>query len=72
MQCDDGNLINGDGCSSVCTIEYGYICEKRHGLPDLCIDTIPPKATLKVTKGNILVISFSKPVISSANSINYL
>jgi hypothetical protein len=19
--CDDGNLINGDGCSSVCTIE---------------------------------------------------
>ena len=24
--CDDGNLIDGDGCSSKCTIEYGYIC----------------------------------------------
>ena len=24
-QCDDGNLINGDGCSSVCMIE-GMLC----------------------------------------------
>jgi cysteine-rich repeat protein len=24
--CDDGNLISGDGCSSTCTVEYGYIC----------------------------------------------
>ena len=23
-QCDDGNLINGDGCSSACIIEDGY------------------------------------------------
>lgn len=26
MACDDGNLINGDGCSSTCTIETGYTC----------------------------------------------
>lgn len=26
MQCDDGNVINGDGCSSTCTIETGYSC----------------------------------------------
>lgn len=24
--CDDGNLIDGDGCSSTCTIEAGFIC----------------------------------------------
>ena len=24
--CDDGNNLNGDGCSSVCTIEPGWIC----------------------------------------------
>ncbi len=24
--CDDGNLNSNDGCSSVCTIEAGYIC----------------------------------------------
>jgi cysteine-rich repeat protein len=25
-QCDDGNKVNGDGCSSTCTLESGYIC----------------------------------------------
>ncbi|MDD5469506.1 MAG: DUF4215 domain-containing protein, partial [Candidatus Peribacteraceae bacterium] len=28
-QCDDGNLRNGDGCSSVCLFEYGYACLGR-------------------------------------------
>lgn len=26
IQCDDGNLIDGDGCSSTCEIESGYQC----------------------------------------------
>lgn len=25
-ECDDGNIYNGDGCSSNCIIEYGYSC----------------------------------------------
>ena len=25
--CDDGNPVPGDGCSGVCTLEPGYICE---------------------------------------------
>jgi cysteine-rich repeat protein len=25
--CDDGNLINGDGCSSACIVEVGYRCK---------------------------------------------
>ncbi|MDD5739468.1 MAG: DUF4215 domain-containing protein [Candidatus Peribacteraceae bacterium] len=25
-QCDDGNMIDGDGCSTACTIESGWIC----------------------------------------------
>lgn len=24
--CDDGNLVNGDGCSDICTIEAGWDC----------------------------------------------
>lgn len=24
--CDDGNLVDGDGCSSTCTIEAGFMC----------------------------------------------
>lgn len=26
VQCDDGNLKNGDGCSSQCQVEKGYNC----------------------------------------------
>lgn len=26
LECDDGNTVNGDGCSSTCTIESGYTC----------------------------------------------
>jgi len=25
-ECDDGNILNNDGCSSLCTIESGYVC----------------------------------------------
>jgi cysteine-rich repeat protein len=25
-QCDDGNLISGDGCNSTCGIELGWVC----------------------------------------------
>lgn len=36
-QCDDGNTIDGDGCSSLCAIETGYTC--KGGTPsrrDVC------------------------------------
>jgi cysteine-rich repeat protein len=33
--CDDGNIINGDGCSSTCTIETGYSCNTSSN-PDIC------------------------------------
>lgn len=35
--CDDGNVINGDGCSSLCIIEMNFYCS---GLPSLCMRTI--------------------------------
>uniref|UniRef100_A0A8C2IS31 Pappalysin 2 n=1 Tax=Cyprinus carpio TaxID=7962 RepID=A0A8C2IS31_CYPCA len=31
--CDDGNLLNGDGCSKKCQVEPGFKC---HGRPSLC------------------------------------
>ena len=27
-ECDDGNLINGDGCDNNCTVEYHDFCEQ--------------------------------------------
>lgn len=38
LECDDGNNIDGDGCSMSCQIEVGYIC--RGGSPsnpDVCL-----------------------------------
>jgi len=32
-ECDDGNTADGDGCSSTCTIEAGYVCS---GDPSVC------------------------------------
>jgi len=28
-QCDDGNLVDGDGCSKLCQVEGGYACELK-------------------------------------------
>ena len=36
-ECDDRNDNDGDGCSSVCSIEYGYICnEGTSNTTDIC------------------------------------
>ena len=38
MQCDDGNLISGDGCSKSCTIEAGFVCVPgAGGSVDICV-----------------------------------
>jgi cysteine-rich repeat protein len=36
--CDDGNTIDGDGCSSFCTVENQYNCS---GYPSLCLPKSP-------------------------------
>ncbi len=35
-ECDDGDLIDGDGCSSICTVESGYTCDASD--PSVCSD----------------------------------
>eukprot|EP00826_Nyctotherus_ovalis_P051747 TRINITY_DN6483_c0_g1_i1.p2 TRINITY_DN6483_c0_g1~~TRINITY_DN6483_c0_g1_i1.p2 ORF type:complete len:394 (-),score=112.85 TRINITY_DN6483_c0_g1_i1:889-2070(-) len=68
-ECDDGNKLNGDGCSSECKVEEGFTCSRKKGLPDTCVDHRIPQATLTVEKGNILVIDFDKVMESSVNSV---
>ncbi len=34
--CDDGNIVSGDGCSALCTMENGYNCT---GNPSVCTVT---------------------------------
>ena len=47
MQCDDGNNVNGDGCSSDCRIEANYHC--TGGSPnskDSCTSFLPNKLVI--------------------------
>ncbi len=34
--CDDGNAIDGDGCSSTCVGEAGFSCTQVLGFPSIC------------------------------------
>ena len=70
VECDDGNLDDGDGCDSECKVEFGFSCYRREGLPDVCIDMLSPRATLTVKKGNVLLVTFTEKVVSFANSTN--
>lgn len=36
-QCDDGNTISGDGCSSSCIIETFFTCSNTTNSPSLCL-----------------------------------
>ncbi|CAD8069547.1 unnamed protein product [Paramecium sonneborni] len=43
-ECDDGNIIIGDGCDQFCKIEYGFKCESN------CEKTIYPNILFEVNK----------------------
>ncbi len=34
--CDDGNNVNGDGCSSICAVENGWSCTGGQTSPSVC------------------------------------
>ena len=43
LECDDGNKVDGDGCSSDCKIEENFECKGGSSTsPDLCFDARPP------------------------------
>lgn len=71
-ECDDGNLLPGDGCSPECKLEPGFVCSKVPGEPDACKDISPVEASLKVSKGNSLTITFNKLVMSLVSGTTFL
>ena len=62
VECDDGNNIDGDGCSKDCKQESGYLCTTDLNGRDWCVDVIEPTAILKVMKKNMLEVQFTEPV----------
>lgn len=45
LECDDGNVVDGDGCSSACRVELSWKCSNVSGV-SVCKDQIPPSAEL--------------------------
>lgn len=70
LECDDGNFNDGDGCSSECKIEKGYICTRQGTAADICRDVTPPEVSIKILKENRIAISFNEPVSSIYSSIS--
>jgi cysteine-rich repeat protein len=58
-ECDDGNSAGGDGCSSDCTVEAGYICSS--GQPNRCSPApLPPlRDALPAAAGLLLLTPLS-------------
>lgn len=50
LQCDDGNNVNGDGCSNDCKVETGYTCTGGSpNSPDSCTKVLPTAISFTAT-----------------------
>ena len=68
LQCDDGNLEDGDGCNSKCEVEPAFECFGGNSQgPDKCKNVIPLKVTFTATKERKLILEFDRPVIIPVN-----
>jgi hypothetical protein len=68
LECDDGNLISKDGCSSTCKAEKGWNCSAPNGV---CRYTISPKLrTIKISKQLNFTVVFTHP-IKTKGSIDF-
>ena len=67
LECDDGNLKDGDGCSSRCLIESGWTCSGSLGGPSSCsyIKTVLSQVVL--LSSDILLLEFSRPIKASSS-----
>ncbi|CAD8134923.1 unnamed protein product [Paramecium pentaurelia] len=66
-ECDDGNSLGGDGCSSFCNIENSYKCINRDGSLSLCSFIKAPEFILnilsdKMNSTQIVELTFTQQV----------
>jgi len=67
FQCDDGNLLDGDGCDKNCMIEQDFVCYGGNEMnADLCHYAKPP--TIKranYMSNRTLTIKFSTQLMTN-------
>lgn len=62
LDCDDGNTVNGDGCSSSCEIEADWMCYGGSSTSaDQCETSQLFIRSLESTPENNILLHFSKP-----------
>lgn len=77
LPCDDGNAIDGDGCSSTCQVETNYSCVGGDAtFRSVCSYNQPIQmdlvSSLKQPLSNSIKMSFTlKPPLSDLNSLNF-
>jgi cysteine-rich repeat protein len=70
-ECDDGNIRNGDGCSSKCKLEKNYGCNGGSPLyPDLCKDIIGPSFEIQkiVPTNKFIILQFDKKAFTTVRN----
>lgn len=71
--CDDGNLVNGDGCSAKCRVEMGWNCmlQELQG-PDICYRLAPPTISsfINPVYFDRVYLVFERPLKSTLNFSN--
>ena len=73
VQCDDGNVNNGDGCNQYCLVEYGYTCSLDTAKKDICKEIVPPLLFLiNVTINNTVIFGFSEHVYANISRYIYI
>lgn len=76
LPCDDGNLIDGDGCSSSCQIEPKFICHSKTGnSSSICIYVgfvyLEKVCVYKVEDNKGKIILALKPYVSNIHKSNF-
>eukprot|EP00960_Hanusia_phi_P007827 223922-Hanusia_phi.AAC.4 len=76
-QCDDGNQVDGDGCSSTCTIEPGATCGSTLSVgglqagPDVCHGRFTGAASLGGCSGWLAWLQSSGYLMPTLNASSY-
>ena len=76
MECDDGNKINGDGCSDQCTVEDKFECTTSLKDPTTCVlnedISIVYDYTLRHMGENKLSMYFTvSPIYTALNKVDW-
>ena len=75
LPCDDGNIIDGDGCSSACQIEANYGCTNGSSVsPNVCSYNGPFSVQLKTgdkdPRSNSMTLLYHFEPIDIIQSLN--